>query len=57
MKPFTRDMREVPGGVSGRNATTILHFCEPALIIYLIKWSVLNSATFGFSDVSGGLAT
>ena len=37
-----------------RNAVTIIHFAYP-LCFHRIRWSMLDSATFSFSGVSGGL--
>jgi hypothetical protein len=53
-KPLTRDFRDVPDRATGLVAVTIVHFADPPCF-HLIRWSILNSATFATSEVLGGL--
>ncbi len=52
-KPLTRDLSDVPSGATVLVAVTIFHFADPPCF-HRIRWSILNSATFSFSGVSGG---
>lgn len=45
---------DVPDGATVLVAVTIFHFADPPYF-HLIRWSTLNSATFDFSEVLGGL--